>query len=60
MSVAPCSCGTGYVHVVATRHTTEGIGVCLWSDGAITDHQGSSHRAPASPAEPRDTYLAAG
>lgn len=57
---APCSCGTVHVHVVATRHTAEGVGVCLWSDGAVTDHQGGSHRARASPAECPDARMAAG
>ena len=31
-----CSCGNTQTHIAATRQTFDGIGVAMWSDGALT------------------------
>lgn len=31
-----CSCGNTELHIVANRQTLDGIGVAMWSDGALT------------------------
>ena len=35
-----CTCGTTDTHEIARRQTADGIGVVLWSDGAITGRLG--------------------
>lgn len=36
-----CSCGCDVPHVIMTRKTDDGLSVCLWSDGSITDRLGN-------------------
>lgn len=36
-----CSCGNTQTHIVATRQTFDGIGVAMWSDGALTGRLGA-------------------
>ena len=40
MSAAPCSCGERENHILASRKTSDGMNVCLWSDGSIAGRFG--------------------
>ncbi len=37
-----CSCGEREPHVIALRTACDGVGVALWSDGAVTGHFGNA------------------
>lgn len=37
-----CTCGTTDHHIIANRQTADGIGVALWSDGAVTGRLGAA------------------
>lgn len=39
---ATCTCEIAAAHIIARRQTADGIGVVVWSDGAITGRLGSA------------------
>lgn len=40
LTLAPCSCGCAFAHVVADRETADSAHLRLWSDGALTGRGG--------------------
>lgn len=50
MQPEPCSCGEAAPHVVAQRHTFDGVRLLFWSDGDVTS--GLSYRIRGLPRLP--------